>query len=90
MVALVTSIRANHFSRNLAQNIVELQKNVNHLQTEVIVLQKDIKVSLESIETHFRFIEKYAQSEYYRIYGDVGQISNSVNNDERTKRQKSK
>lgn len=90
MVALVTSIRDNHFSRNLAQNIVELQKNVNHLQTEVIVLQKDIKVSLESIDTHFRFIEKYAQSEYYRIYGDVGQISNSVNNDERTKRQKSK
>lgn len=90
MVALVTSISANHFSRNLAQNIVELQKNVNHLQTEVIVLQKDIKVSLESIDTHFRFIEKYAQSEYYRIYGDVGQISNSVNNDERTKRSKTK
>lgn len=90
MVALVTSIRANHFSRNLAQNIVELQKNVNHLQTEVIVLQKDIKVSLESIETHFRFIEKYAQSEYYRIYGDVGQISTQVESRNQSKKDKSK
>lgn len=88
MVALVTSIRANHFSRSLANNIVELQKNVNHLQTEVIVLQKDIKFSLESIDTHFRFIEKYAQSEYYKIYGNVGQISNDI--ETRSKKDKSK
>lgn len=75
LIALITSVRANHFSRNLASTVVELQKNVSQLQTEIIVLQKDITSSLNSIDVHFKYIEKYAKSEYYRIYGDVGQIS---------------
>lgn len=74
-IALITSIRANSTSRKLSISVVELQKSVNHLETEIIVLQKDIKSSLNSIDVHFKFIEKYAQSEYYKIYGNVGQIS---------------
>lgn len=74
-IALITSIRANCFSRKLATSVVELQKTVNQLQTEIIVLQKDITSSLNSIDIHFKYIEKYAQSEYYKIYGNVGQIS---------------
>lgn len=74
-IALLTSIRANSFSRKLATSVVELQNTINHLQTEIIVLQKDITSSLNSIDVHFKYIEKYAQSEYYKIYGNVGQIS---------------
>lgn len=74
-IALITSIRANSSSRKLSTSVVELQKSVIHLQTEIIVLQKDITSSLNNIDVHFKYIEKYAQSEYYKIYGNVGQIS---------------
>lgn len=87
-IALISSVRASSTASRLSSEVVELQRRMTELQTQIVHLNKSIDSRLEAIDIHLEFIEKYAQSEYYRIYGDVGQITNSPDNSTNAKKLK--
>lgn len=68
-IALVNSVRASSQATRLSSEVVELQRTMTEFQSQIVHLNNSIDSRLEAIDVHLAFIEKYAQSEYYRIYG---------------------
>lgn len=75
-IALVQSARSLRVSSRVEKELVSILKSNEELRKDFNRLSDNLELSLKSIDQHFLFIEKYAQTEYYRIYGDVGQITN--------------